>query len=98
LASKDGIDGVGIKLFKLHANLPQREIYMFFNILRQTPKSSAAVNPHPKFAVRLFLEWRFAYFLCAAQGMSKCPKMNWWGQQELRRKNVFNTLVAQPAP
>jgi len=34
LASKDGIDGVGIKLFKLHANLPLHKIYMFFSIMR----------------------------------------------------------------
>jgi hypothetical protein len=33
LASKDGVDGVGIKLFKARANLPQREIRMFFSML-----------------------------------------------------------------
>jgi hypothetical protein len=70
---KDGIDGVGIKPFKLHASPPQREIYRLFNILRPSPKSFAGVNPHAKFAIRLFLEWRFAHFLCAAQEMSKCP-------------------------
>jgi hypothetical protein len=74
LASKDGVDGVGIKLFKARANLPQREIYMFFSILQQSPKSFPAVNPHAKLAIRLFLEWRFAYLLCGAQEMSKCPK------------------------
>jgi hypothetical protein len=71
LVSRDGIDGVGSKLFKLCANLPRRKIYMFFNILWQSPKTFAAVNPHAKFAIRLFLEWRFAYFLCGAQEISK---------------------------
>jgi hypothetical protein len=74
LASRDGIDGVSIELFKARANLPQREIYMFSSILQQSPKPFAGVSPHPKLAIRLILEWRFAYFLCGAQGMSKCPK------------------------
>jgi hypothetical protein len=73
LVSKDGIDGVGSKLFKLCANPAQRKIYMLFNILWQSPKSFAAVIPHAKFAIRLFLEWRFAYFLCGAQEISRRP-------------------------
>jgi hypothetical protein len=56
LVSKDGIDGVGSKPFKLRANLPPLKIYMFFKLLWQSPKSFAAVTPHAKFAIRLFLE------------------------------------------
>jgi hypothetical protein len=45
------------QLFKPRANLSRRKIYMFFNILQQSPKFFAAVNPHAKVAIRLFLEW-----------------------------------------
>jgi hypothetical protein len=72
--SGDGIDGVGIKLFKLRANLPQLKICNFFSKLQESSKFLAGAQAHAKFAIRLFLEWRFAHFLCGAQEMSKCPK------------------------
>jgi hypothetical protein len=62
------------QLFKLRAKPLQRKNYIFFNILYQPPKFFAGANPHAKLAIRLFLELRFAYFLCAAQEVSKCPK------------------------
>jgi len=34
--SQDGIDGVGIKLFKLRANPPQLKIYNFFSKLQES--------------------------------------------------------------
>jgi hypothetical protein len=74
LASRDGIDGVSIHLFKLRANLPKRKIWLFFSCLNRSLKFLAPVNSHAKVAIRLFLEWRFAHFLCGAQEMSRCPK------------------------
>jgi hypothetical protein len=65
LASKDGIDGVGIKLFKARANLPQREIYMFFSILQQSPKSFAGL-------IRM-QNWRFAHFFNGDSLISCAP-------------------------
>jgi hypothetical protein len=57
LASKDGIDGVGIQLFKPRANLPQRKMNLLFSALHGSPKFLAPANSHAKFAIRLFLEW-----------------------------------------
>src|SRR5271170_7386372 len=90
--SRDGIDGVSTKLFKLRAKLAHRKIYNFFKYLWEKPKSFACGDPHAKFAIRSFLELRFAHFLCAAQEMSKCPK------NEFRRprRPLFPTASAQP--
>jgi hypothetical protein len=44
---------------------------MFFNELQPLPEIIAELKPHRKFAIRLFLELRFAQLLCAAQEMSR---------------------------
>jgi hypothetical protein len=44
---------------------------MFFNELRPFTEILARLEPHRKFAIRLFLELRFAQLLCAAQEMSR---------------------------
>jgi hypothetical protein len=61
------------QLFKLRAKPLQCKIYIYFNSLCQSPNFLAGVYPHAKFAIRLFLELRFAYFLCAAQEISRYP-------------------------
>jgi hypothetical protein len=70
LVSKDGYNGVRAEPFKLRAKLAQCKICIIFNILCRSLKSFAAVSPHAKFAIRLFLEWRFAQTLCGAQDLS----------------------------
>jgi hypothetical protein len=58
------------KLFKLRAKLVQYKIYKFHKALPTMPQTFARRNPHGKFAIRLFIELRFAQFLCAAQELS----------------------------
>lgn len=55
------------QLFKLCAIVPRRIIRLLISSLRHSPKSFAEVGSLAKFAIRLFIEFRFAQFLCDAQ-------------------------------
>ena len=53
------------ELFKLRASLLRCKIYIYFNGLYALPETFAGANSHGKFAIRSFLELRFAQS-CAA--------------------------------
>jgi hypothetical protein len=59
------------QLFKLRANLLQCKIHIYFNDLYALLEIFAGDNSHEKFAIRSFLEFRFAQFLCGAQELSR---------------------------
>jgi hypothetical protein len=58
------------RLFKRHAKLLRCKIRIYFNNLPELPEIFAGSPSHGKFAIRSFLELRFAQLLCAAQEMS----------------------------